>query len=381
MSELPDPPPQANSARPTASDRQWLFRLFFLGAFAYLIYQSLLILSPFGTALTAALIVAMVFYPLHARLVSTLGSANGAAGVSTVVALLTVIVPFMMLAWLLLAEAGAVFPHVRELFSQPADATSARGLALPSVLAPWWTRMQTLLAAWHIDLRAIALDSVQQVGNTLTSLGAGLLKNFVLVIFDLIVLVVAVFFFFRDGPQLVRAVVGLIPMEEDDKRMIIARLDATLTAIVRSAFITASVQGTLAGLGFAVAGVGFPVLLGFATALLALVPFAGAALVWAPVGVYLLYSGEQSAGTGILIWGAVAVSMSDNLVRTWLISGRTKLSLLLLFPGILGGIQVYGVAGALIGPLVIATLLAFAGIYHEQYTSRAQAPVHGNEAG
>lgn len=372
MSETPDPTVTPPTPRVSASDRQWLSRLFFLGAFAYLIYQSLVILSPFGTALTAALIVTMVFYPLHARLVERLGSANAAAGASTVLALLTVILPFMVLAWLLVAEAGTVFPHVSELFSQPDDAAPARSFPLPALLANWWTRIQTLLGAWHIDLRAIALESVQQVGNSLTSIGAGLLKNFVLVVFDLIVLVIAVFFFFRDGPQLARGVVNLVPMEDRDKRMVIARLDETLTAIVRSAFITASVQGTLAGAGFAVAGVGFPVLLGFTTALLALVPFAGAALVWAPVGMYLLYSGEQSAGIGILIWGALAVSMSDNLVRTVLISGRTKLSLLVLFPGILGGIQVYGVAGALIGPLVIATLLAFARIYHEQYSSRSQ---------
>lgn len=363
-----------SGARPSASDREWLFRLFFLGAFAYLIYQSLLILSPFATALTAALIVTMVFYPLHARLVVVLGGANRAATLSTVLALLTVIVPFLVLVWLLLGEAGAVFPHVRDLFSQTTGEGAVRGFTLPAVVAGWWARIQAFFAGWHVDLRAVALESVQQVGNSLTGIGAGILKNFVLVVFDIVVLVVAIFFFFRDGPQLVRAVVGLIPMEEDDKRMVIARLDETLSAIVRSAFITASVQGSLAGVGFAVAGVGFPVLLGFATALLALVPFAGAALVWAPVGLYLLYSGEQTAGIGILIWGAVAVSMSDNLVRTLLISGRTHLSLLLLFPGILGGIQIYGVAGALIGPLVIATLLAFARIYHEQYTSRGQLP-------
>jgi len=363
-------PDAVNTALPSASDRQWLFRLFFLGAFAYLIYQSLLILSPFATALTAALIVTMVFYPLHARLVGQMGGKNRAATLSTVLALLTVIVPFLVLVWLLLAEASAVFPHMRSLFSQPLPAAD---LVLPAVLAQWWARLQSVLATWHVDLGAIALESVQQVGNSLTGIGAGLLKNFVLVVFDIIVLVVAIFFFFRDGPQLVRAVVGLIPMEDDDKRTVIDRLDETLSAIVRSAFITASVQGTLAGIGFAVAGVGFPVLLGFATALLALVPFAGAALVWGPVGLYLLYSGEQAAGIGILIWGAVAVSMSDNLVRTVLISERTQLSLLLLFPGILGGIQVYGVAGALIGPLVIATLLAFARIYHEQYTLRSRA--------
>lgn len=244
MSEPATPATAASAARPSASDRQSLFRLFFLGAFAYLIYQSLLILSPFGTALTAALIVTMVFYPLHARFLVWVRGSNRAASVSTVLALLTVIVPFLVLVWLLLAEAGAVFPHMRELFSQPMGAGSAGGFAVPAVLAGWWARIQTFLAGWHIDLRAMALESVQQVGNSLTSIGAGILKNSVLVVFDIIVLVVAIFFFFRDGPQLVRAIVDLIPMEEADKHMVIARLDETLTAIVRSAFITATVQGT-----------------------------------------------------------------------------------------------------------------------------------------
>ena len=361
------------SPRPTAGDRQWLFRVFFLGAFAWLIYQSLRILSPFATALTAALILTLVFYPLHARLAPHFSSPNRAATLSTVLALLTVILPFLMLAWLLLDEAAAVFPHVRDLIAQPLDGAPGKALPLPGWLRALWARGSALLATWQVDLRAIALESVRQLGNNLTGYGADLLKNFVLLVFDVVVLVVAIFFFFRDGPQLVRAVVGLIPMEEQDKRTIIARLDQTLSAILRSAFITASVQGLLAGIGFAVAGLGFPVLLGFATALLALVPVAGAAVVWAPAGLYLLASGEQVAGIGLLAWGAVAVSMSDNLIRTVLISGQTNLSLLLLFPGILGGLQVYGVAGALIGPLVIATLLAFARIYHEQYTARGHA--------
>ena len=371
MNEPPPPASPQPPLRATASDRQWLFRLFFLGAFAYLIYQSLLILSPFATALIAALIVTLVFYPLHARMIGLFGALNRAALCSTVLALLTVIVPFLVLAWLLLDEAAAVFPHVRDLVARGPGA--GPGFAVPAMLAGWWARIQTFLAGWQIDLRAIALESVRQIGNGLTGVGAGMLKNFVLIVFDIVVLVVAIFFFFRDGPQLVRAVVDLVPMEEGDKHMIIERLDQTLSAIVRSAFVTASVQGTLAGIGFVVAGVGFPVLLGFATALLSLVPVAGTALVWGPVGVYLLYSGDHTTGIGILLWGGLVVTMSDNVVRTLVISGRTELSLLLLFPGILGGIQVYGVAGALIGPLVIATLLAFARIYHEQYSAR-QSP-------
>ena len=357
--------------RLNASDRQWLFRLFFLGAFAYLIYQSLRILSPFATALTAALIVAMVFYPLHARIARALTHPNVAAALTTVIALVVVILPFFALGWLLLTEAATVFPHVQDLLLQaPVDAHGS-SLKIPAVLANAWQRTAAFLARWHLDLGEIALDNVRQLGNSLTGFGTDVVKNGVLVIFDVVVLVIAIFFFFRDGPLLVRAVLELIPMEEADKRQVSDRLDETLSAIVRSAFITATVQGLLAGCGFAVADVRFPVLLGFAAALLAVVPVVGAGIVWGPVGIYLLVTGETSAGVGMLLWGTIVVSGSDNLLRTLIISGRTQLSLLLLLPGILGGIQVYGVAGALIGPLVIATLLAFARIYHEQYGGRS----------
>ena len=371
-SEQPTPAPSAVT-RFSAADRQWLFRLFFLGAFAYLIYQSLCILSPFATALTAALILVLVFYPLHARIVRVVGHPNPAAALTTVLALLLVILPFFVLGWLLLTEAASVFPHVQDLLMQPLSDAHGGGFKVPPVLLASWQRVAAFLARWHIDLGEVALENVRRLGNSLTSFGTEVVKNSVLVVIDVVVLVIAIFFFFRDGPALVRAVVELIPMEEADKRVVADRLDETLSAIVRSAFITATAQGALAGLGFAVADVRFPVLLGFAAALLAVVPVVGAGIVWGPVGLYLLLSGQTGAGIGILLWGAIVVTGSDNVLRTIIISGRTQLSLLLLLPGILGGIQVYGVAGALIGPLVIATLLAFARIYHEQYAARPAA--------
>lgn len=357
----------------SAADRRALFRLFFLAAFAFLIYQSLLILAPFATALIAALVLTLVSYPLHARLARRLARPNLAAAVSTTLALCLIVLPFFALGWVVVNEAANVFPHVQDLFVKTAG-DGQGGFRPPAALAGAWSRLNAVLARWHIDLGEIALDSVRSIGLKLTSVGTDVVKNALLVVLDLFVLVIAVFFFFRDGPRLVSAVVALIPMDEADKQTVSDRLDETLTAIVRSAFITATAQGMLAGLGFAVADVRFPVLLGFATALLAVVPVVGAGLVWGPVGLYLILTDQVTAGIGILLWGAIAVSGCDNLLRTFLISGRTNLSLLLLLPGVLGGIQVYGVAGALIGPLVIATLLAFAKIYHEQFAGRQDLP-------
>jgi predicted PurR-regulated permease PerM len=163
-------------------------------------------------------------------------------------------------------------------------------------------------------------------------------------------------------------VVGMIPMETPYKTHILGRLNQTLTAVVRGMFLTASAQGLLAGIGFAIAGVRFSVVLGFATAFLALIPFVGAAAVWAPVGIYLILKGAAYQGIGILLWGGLVVSMVDNFLRPYIVGEKAKLPIVFLFFGTLGGLQAYGPIGLLVGPLTVASVLAFAKIYSEQLT-------------
>lgn len=348
--------------------RELLFQLFFIAAFSFLLYQLARILSPFVTALTGALIVALIFYPIHRRIGHRLKNRNVAAGCSTLLALTTIIVPVLALGWLLFREAAVFFPTAGELLRGGAEAAAGRvALHLPAPLERAWRLLQTWLESTQLDVRQLALEGVRQLGNSMTDLGAAMVRNVVFVVFDLVVLVFSVFFFFRDGPSMSRRILDLVPMEEQSKGVVLERLYRTLAAIVRGAFLTATAQGALAGAGFAVAGVRFPVLLGFATALFAVVPLLGAAAIWLPVGLYLLYLGDTSQGIGVMLWGGLVVSLSDNFLRPLLIGGRAELPILLLFVGILGGLQVYGVAGALISPLVIASVLAFAGIFREQY--------------
>ncbi|WP_373510738.1 AI-2E family transporter [Thiocapsa sp.] len=110
---------------------------------------------------------------------------------------------------------------------------------------------------------------MRQAGNAITRFGANLVTQFFVVLLHLIVLMFALFFFLRDGPQLVRRVVELVPMEENGKGLVLGGLDRILVAMLRGTVMTASAQG----LGLALFGVPFPVLLGFAATFLAVVPF------------------------------------------------------------------------------------------------------------
>jgi predicted PurR-regulated permease PerM len=136
----------------------------------------------------------------------------------------------------------------------------------------------------------------------------------------------------------------------------------------------------LTGIGLALFGVPFPVLLGFAATVLAVVPFVGASLVWFPAAVYLFVNEQTGAAIGLSLWGLMLVGLIDNVLRPVVIGEQAQLPILLLFLGVLGGIQIYGLIGALISPMVIACVFAFAHIYREHYLASSRTS-HGQREG
>lgn len=347
--------------------RRLLFLAFFFAAFLYLLYQLLRILSPFVPALLGAVMLVLIFYPAHRRISARIAHDSVAAALTSVVVVVTIVVPVFIFLWLLVSEAANVAPAFSAWLGEHSDVTGSLMSQLPEPMQRFWLRIEPHLLTWQADIKGLALGLVKEIGNSLTSFGVATLKRAFIVLLDLIVLVLAVFFFFRDGHRIVRWVADLVPMEDEYKWRIIHRLERTMSAIIRGAFVTASAQGALTGLGLAVAGVPFPVFLGFAAALMAVVPFVGASLVWAPAAIYLLVEGHTVAAIGLALWGLFVVGLVDNFLRPYIVGGHAGLPILLLFLGILGGIRVYGLVGALVSPLLIALVLAFVDIYREQY--------------
>jgi predicted PurR-regulated permease PerM len=356
-------------------DRRLLFLVFFFAVYFYLLYQLARVLSPFLAPLVGAVMIVLIFHPLHARLQRRIHGPAAAAAASTAIVLMTIVVPIIVLLWLLVREAADIAPVVSDWLSKRQDlATAIQDHRLPAPIAKVWIKVAAFIEKWQIDLRSVALEALREVGNSITKIGAATLKQFFGLILDLIVLVLTLFFFFRDGGRIVRWILDMVPMEERNKQLIFGRLDRTLSAIVRGAFITASAQGLLAGIGLAVTGVPFPVLLGFASALFSLIPFVGASLIWAPAAIYLYFTGHAVAAIVMAVWGALVVGLVDNFLRPYVIGEQAQLPILLILVGVLGGIQVFGLIGVLVSPLLIASVLAFAQIYREQYVAVTQAP-------
>jgi Ca2+-transporting ATPase len=172
------------------------------------------------------------------------------------------------------------------------------------------------------------------------------------------VLLVTVFFCYRDGYRMLSQLHrGVIRFLGDRRDVYLQAIGETTKAVVYGFVLAAMVQGFLAGIGYAVAGVQAPVLLGATTALLALVPM-GATLIWVPVGISLLLGGSTLEGLGLLLWGTLVVSTVDNVIRPIVISGASQIPFLVVMFGVLGGLAAFGLIGIFLGPIVLAVLLA-----------------------
>jgi len=367
----PQPPeaaPPVKSAAVIVVDRSLLFLAFFYTVFLFLLYQFVLILSPFLASLLGAIMLTVIFHPLHNKIRTIFKYPDIGAGVTTAIVLLTIVVPVLLLLWALVNEATAFLPIVRNWIAEwEENGFNNLVNTLPAPLQQLWGRLYPYIEGWNVDLQSMTADALREIGNSITGFGAATVREIFKLILNVIILIMMLFFFFRDGERIIQRIIELVPMEEDNKQLILTRLERTMVAIIRGAFITASVQGMLTGIGLAVAGVPFAVLFGFTAALASVVPFVGASLIWGPASIYLLLNGHTFAGVGLILWGMFVVGLVDNFLRPWVVGKHAHLPILLLFVGILGGLQVYGLLGALVSPLVVVTVLVFAQIYHDQY--------------
>jgi predicted PurR-regulated permease PerM len=170
--------------------------------------------------------------------------------------------------------------------------------------------------------------------------------------------VFALFFLYRHGDSVLAQFRGVATRWLGGAaRGYIQAVGVTVRAVVFGIVLTALAQGVLAGLGYWVAGVAAPALWGVITALVSLIPFVGP-VVWIGLSLGLLAHGETQAALGLFLWGALVVSWVDNLIRPLVISGPTRIPFLLVFLGVLGGLNAFGLIGLFLGPVLLAVSVA-----------------------
>lgn len=203
-----------------------------------------------------------------------------------------------------------------------------------------------------------------------TSIMGGLLMQF-------FIFTISTFYFLVDGPQMVASAMRLSPMEDKHEEEIISEFAKLSRAVVVATLLSAIVQGLLAGLGyFTVWGFDSLFMLIMLTTMLAMIPFVGAAAVWAPACIYLAFIENRiPAAIGLAVYGALIVSMADNVIKPMVLKGQSNLHPLFALLSVLGGVQALGPIGVLVGPMVVAFLQSLLKILHKEMHPADQATV------
>jgi predicted PurR-regulated permease PerM len=336
------------------------------------------IVAPFGTAFVLAAAIAVPTRPLHARIERLLGGRKGrAAALSVLLLALLVVVPVATLLSLLAAEAAKGYGFLEAAAAEGRIPGLGEILAHPSV-APYASRAQHLLDVLGIDLKANLLPAAKQGLAMLLDFASGALKNVFLFTVELFLMLIVLFFLYRDGSALSARFWELVPLPEDEKALVRGNLARTTSAVMVGIVGTSLLQGILGGIGFLIAGLPSAVLFGGVMAFASMIPFVGTALVWIPGALYLLATGSPWGALFLALWGVLVVSMADNIVRPLLISGSAGMSLPLVALGALGGFAAFGVPGVVVGPLAVSLSITLMELLRAR---RAPTPPPAGEGG
>jgi predicted PurR-regulated permease PerM len=190
-----------------------------------------------------------------------------------------------------------------------------------------------------------------------------ILRNTAACLFHLSVMILAMFYLFRDGDSIVERLRVVLPFEHEHRDRMIGEAHDLIFASVVSSAVAAAAHGILGGIAFALTGITAPVFWGVMMGFFSLVPVVGSALIWVPAVISLMVQGHPVAGIILAIICGVVVGVVDNVIRPWVISGRAEMGGLIVFISVLGGLAVFGMLGLVLGPIIVATGASILDLY------------------
>ena len=311
------------------------------------------ILWPFYGALFWSVILAMLFAPLHRRLLARMPRRRNVATLA--LCLLIAILPMVLIATSLVREAGALIQHARseeggfhQYFEQ-----------VMGVLPGWASDLLGRLGLGTVSelqakLSAGAAQVSQFIATQALNVGQGTVHFFV----NFAIMLYLLFFLLRDGAALARRIRIAIPLEETHKRALIEKFNTVIRATVKGNIVVAVVQGALGGLIFWILGVQGVVLWSVVMAFLSLLPAVGTFLVWGPVAIYFLATGSAVQGVVLIGYGVFVIGLIDNILRPILVGKDTRMPDYVVLISTLGGMSLFGLNGFVIGPLIAALFIS-----------------------
>ena len=325
------------------------------------------ILLPFYGTILWSVIIAMVFAPVNARLLVWNHGRKTLAALSTLLIIVVlVILPFALVTAALVSEAAQFF---HQLQSGKLDPVRFFGGVFGTL--PDW--LVTLLGRFGLgDFATIQRKlsaQLSQAGQLIAGQALSIGQNTFDFLVNLFIAAYLAFFLIRDGEALARGARHALPLDAATKRGLFAQFTTVIRATVKGNLLVAAIQGALGGLAFWFLDVNGALLWAVLMAFLSLLPAIGAALVWIPVAIYLLVTGNLWQCLGLIAWGVLVIGLIDNLLRPMLVGKDTRMPDYVVMITTLGGMAAFGIHGFVLGPVIAAMFIA---VWHLHTAAQSQ---------
>jgi predicted PurR-regulated permease PerM len=334
---------------------------------AIALYLCYLLFRPYAGPIIFAVVIAIIFYPLHRRFQQVFQKPSFAAMVSMFVAIVLTAGPLLYLG-------VAVSKELSDLYSAMAAKSAGDGgpaayiILLLQHAANWLTQH---LSIPEVDVRGILMRRMEAASASLLHATTTLLGNLLTLTVDAVIACFVLFFLFRDGRTMLHRLALALPLGEQRFAELQHRISVSIAANFYGGVAVGAAQGTLTAIAFLALGISSPLLWGLVTAVFSLVPMVGSAAVWVPASLVLLFTGHLIKGIILLAVGAGVIGLADNVIRPWIVSESIRLHTVYVFFALLGGVQVFGVLGLFLGPVILSVTVALIEMLQEDLKAEA----------
>ncbi len=347
-------------------DRNLIVKTFLI---AFLISTLLLfrLLWTYISSIILALFIASVFYPLYSFLKKRLKVKESLiALLMTILISIIFIIPVSGFIGSLSNEAFDFYRKSRESVSLKKfqDILEGKGRL--------GNRIKRLTTLFNIDIdeksvERFATSIGKNIGLFISRQIRSIASNVFNLVIQFFIMILIIYYILRDGPNLKRYIMQIIPLPEDQQEMVIDKFREMARAVIVGNGISGIIQGVFGGIGFVIFGLGAPLLWGTLIGVLAFLPIIGAGMVYFPASIFIFIQGSTGKAIGFLIYNLIYSSITEYIIKPRIIGKEMKMNPVLIFIGVFGGIKLFGILGVIYGPLILTIFLTMVEIYRMEY--------------
>lgn len=333
---------------------QFILLMFITGLLLYLCW---LMLAPFIAVLLWSAILVIIFYPLYSRLFAKTKNHTFSAVITIMVSMLTFIIPVILVSAAAINEfagiSGNIINEVQQMINDPGN---SRFGYIYNYANTFINIKETIKPE---DIKAF----VSRISEIMFSSSLYLLQSAFGMLIGILFAVFAMFYLFRDGKKIVADLPGILPMDNSQAEELIRETAELIDATIRGSLFVAVLQGTLAGLIFWMLGIPSYILLGVLAMIFSLIPTGGTAFITVPVIIILLFTGDYWKAGILAVYASLVIGMIDNFLLPKMIGKRAKMNELFIFFSVVGGLQLFGILGIFMGPIILAIALGLLTVF------------------